>query len=98
MQSGVSQRAITRRPRTEALTMSDLDWKPDILGPGYSQAILDLGADPDGEGTIEAVLIRRDQQPGDTAPGAGQRGVVLYVPGFTDHFFRTQLPDFFAQQ
>src|SRR5260370_29805536 len=98
MQSGVTRRAITWRPRTEALTMSDLDWKPDILGPGYSQAILDLGADPDGEGTIEAVLIRRDQQPGDTAPGAGPRRVVLYVHGVTDHFLQTELPDFFAQQ
>lgn len=72
--------------------MGELDWKPDILGAGYSQAVLDLGPDPDGEGTAEAVLVRREPQPGDQAA----RGVVLYVPGFTDYFFQTALADFFA--
>jgi alpha-beta hydrolase superfamily lysophospholipase len=74
--------------------MSDLDWKPDILGPGYAQAVLDLGADPDGEGTAEAVLIRRDPQPADPPPS----GAVLYIHGFTDYFFQTALADFFAQR
>jgi alpha-beta hydrolase superfamily lysophospholipase len=75
--------------------MSDLDWKPDILGPGYSQLVLDLGTDPDGEGTIEAVLVRRDQAPGEAESG---KGVVLYVHGFTDYFFQVDLADFFAQR
>jgi alpha-beta hydrolase superfamily lysophospholipase len=74
--------------------MSDVDWKPDILGPGYAQAVLDLGTDPDGEGTAEAVLVRRDPQPDDPRPG----GVVLYVHGFTDYFFQTALADFFARR
>ena len=74
--------------------MSDLDWKPDILGAGYAQAVLDLGADPDGEGTAEAVLIRRDPQPADPPPS----GAVLYIHGFTDYFFQTALADFFAQR
>jgi alpha-beta hydrolase superfamily lysophospholipase len=74
--------------------MSDLDWKPDILGPGYGQVVLDLGADPDGEGTAEAVLVRRDPQPADPPPD----GVVMYVHGFTDYFFQTALADFFAQR
>ena len=78
--------------------MSDLDWKPDILGPGYSQVVLDLGADPDGEAAIEAVLVRRDQRPGEAAPGKDPGGVVLYVHGFTDYFFQTELADFFAQR
>jgi alpha-beta hydrolase superfamily lysophospholipase len=75
--------------------MSDLDWKPDILGAGYSQLVLGLGADPDGEGTIEAVLVRRDQAPGEAG---NDKGVVLYVHGFTDYFFQVDLADFFAQR
>lgn len=71
--------------------MSDLEWKPDILGPGYSQHVFDLGADPDGEGEIEAVLVRRDPRPDDAA-----RGAVLYIHGFSDYFFQTELADFFA--
>jgi alpha-beta hydrolase superfamily lysophospholipase len=75
--------------------MSDLDWKPDILGAGYSQLVLDLGTDPDGEGTVEAVLVRRDQAPGEAG---GDKGVVLYVHGFTDYFFQVDLADFFSQR
>jgi alpha-beta hydrolase superfamily lysophospholipase len=72
--------------------MSDLDWKPDILGPGYRQHVIDLGADPDGEGAVEAVLVRREPRPGDGDP----RGAVLYTHGFSDYFFQTGLADFFA--
>jgi alpha-beta hydrolase superfamily lysophospholipase len=71
--------------------MNEREWKPDPLGPGYRQHIIDLGTDPDGEGTVEAVLVRREPQAAETA-----RGAVLYVHGFTDYFFQTQLADFFA--
>ena len=71
--------------------MSDSEWKPDILGAGYVQHVLDLGDDPDGEGTVEAVLVRREPRPGEDA-----RGVVLYVHGFTDYFFQVELADFLA--
>jgi alpha-beta hydrolase superfamily lysophospholipase len=71
--------------------MSDGDWKPDILGAGYVQQVLDLGDDPDGEGTVEAVLVRREPRPGEEA-----RGVALYVHGFTDYFFQAGLADFLA--
>jgi alpha-beta hydrolase superfamily lysophospholipase len=73
--------------------MSDSDWKPDILGAGYVQQVLDLGDDPDGEGTVEAVIVKREPQPGE-----GARGVVLYVHGFTDYFFQVALADFLAAQ
>jgi alpha-beta hydrolase superfamily lysophospholipase len=85
--------------------MADVDWKPDILGSGYSQSVLDLGPDPDGEGTVEAVLVRREPSTGEVRPeevGQGDlppaqaRGVVLYVHGFTDYFFQQELADFFA--
>lgn len=71
--------------------MGDSEWKPDILGDGYAQTVLGLGADPDGEGLIEAVLVRREPRDGEVAQGA-----VLYVHGFTDYFFQTALADFFA--
>jgi alpha-beta hydrolase superfamily lysophospholipase len=73
--------------------MGDIQWKPDILGDGYTQAVLDLGADPDGEGQIDAVLVRRESRDGEAVQGA-----VLYVHGFSDYFFQTALADFFAQR
>jgi alpha-beta hydrolase superfamily lysophospholipase len=71
--------------------MHSPDWRPDLLGPGYRQHVLELGADPDGQGLIAAVLVRRE-------PCAGEdtRGAVLYLPGFSDYFFQTALADFFA--
>lgn len=71
----------------------DIAWGPDILGQGYSQHVLDLGADPDGEGDVAAVLVRRDRRPAESSHGA-----VLYVHGFSDYFFQTELADFFADR
>jgi alpha-beta hydrolase superfamily lysophospholipase len=73
--------------------MPDTDWQPDILGAGYSRHELELGTDPDGEGSIAAVLVRREQQPDEVAHGA-----VLYVHGFSDYFFQTELADAFARR
>ena len=64
--------------------MADIQWQPDILGDGYTQTVLELGTDPDGEGQIAAVLVRRDPRDGEVAEGA-----VLYVHGFSDYFFQT---------
>jgi alpha-beta hydrolase superfamily lysophospholipase len=98
-------RPPAQRRQTEELSMADLDWRPDILGDGYSQAVLDLGTDPDGEGSVEAVLVRREPGAGDAVDedpagqdpaGDGAVGVVLYVCGFTDYFFQRELADFFA--
>jgi alpha-beta hydrolase superfamily lysophospholipase len=75
--------AISRHP----------DWQPDILGAGYQQQVLELGADPDGEGSIAAVLVRREPPPGQVV-----RGAVIYVHGFSDYFFQTALADFFAER
>jgi alpha-beta hydrolase superfamily lysophospholipase len=66
--------------------MSDIKWKPDILGPGYEQHVLDLGTDPDGEGTIEAVLVRRTAQPD-----------ITIQPGIAVHPEDTAQPDDTAQ-
>src|SRR6266567_1685397 len=73
--------------------MLDSQWRPDILGDGYTQQVLELGTDPDGEGRIAAVLVRREPRTAEAA-----RGVVLYVHGFSDYFFQTALADFFAER
>ncbi|VEG53837.1 lysophospholipase [Mycolicibacterium aurum] len=64
-------------------------WDPDVL-PGYWQRTFALGPDPDGEGELEATLVRR----GAADPSA--RHAVLMVHGFTDYFFNTELADHFA--
>lgn len=74
-------------------TEHDVAWQPDILGEGYVQQVIDLGADPDGEGDIAAVLVRRDRRATEASHGA-----VLYVHGFSDYFFQTELADFFADR
>ena len=71
--------------------MNASSWQPDLLGEGYRQHVLELGTDPDGEGSIAAVLVRREPREGEVAHGA-----VLYVHGFSDYFFQTALADFFA--
>ncbi len=70
---------------------ADLEWKPDLLGEGYRRLDLGLGTDPDGEGEISAVVVRRD-----TRAEEDVRGVMLYVHGFSDYFFQTELADFAA--
>jgi alpha-beta hydrolase superfamily lysophospholipase len=70
-----------------------MSWQPDVLGPGYDQQVLKLGPDPDGEGEAAAVLVRRTTGPSETV-----RGAVLYVHGFADYFFQTDLADFFAER
>lgn len=68
-------------------------WEPDRLGDGYEQLTFDLGPDPDGEGDARAVLVRRTVREGEQVTGA-----VLYVHGFSDYFFQTDLADFFAER
>jgi alpha-beta hydrolase superfamily lysophospholipase len=69
---------------------ADVDWVDDVL-PGYEQATLAMGADPDGEGDLFATLVRRADP---TPSGAA----VLAVHGFTDYFFNTELVDHFASR
>ena len=68
-------------------------WQPDMLGAAYQQLTLDLGTDPDGEGGIAAVVVRRTPAVGEQVSGA-----VLYLHGFSDYFFQTDLADFFADR
>ena len=73
--------------------MDALSWQPDLLGEGYRQHVLELGTDPDGEGSIAAALVRRELRAGEVPSGA-----VLYVHGFSDYFFQTALADFLAER
>ena len=65
-------------------------WTADIL-PGFQQATLPLGEDPDGEGPLVATLVRRAD------PARAQRAL-LSVHGFTDYFFHTELADHLAER
>ncbi len=67
------------------------DWIPDELGEGYEQHTIALGSDPDGEGQVEATLVRR-------VPGEAYDAAVLYVHGFSDYFFQRELAEFFAER
>jgi alpha-beta hydrolase superfamily lysophospholipase len=67
-----------------------LEWQPDPL-EGYQQVVFELGRDPDGQGDVAAVLVRRQPRDGETV-----RGAVLYVHGFSDYFFQSELAEFFA--
>lgn len=67
------------------------EWIPDELGDGYEQRTIPLGADPDGEGTIDATLVR-------SAAPSTVDAAVLYVHGFSDYFFQTELADFFTER
>ncbi len=66
-------------------------WTTDELGAGYEQQTIPLGVDPDGEGSIDATLVRR------TAPETVD-AAVLYVHGFSDYFFQAEMADFFTER
>ncbi|MEC5200459.1 alpha-beta hydrolase superfamily lysophospholipase [Arthrobacter sp. PL16] len=59
-------------------------YREDILGSGYEARTLPLQSDDEGEAV--ATLVRR------RVPGGSQRAV-LYVHGFVDYFFQTNLAD-----
>lgn len=67
------------------------EWIEDILGDPYERRTIELGEDPDGEGRIVATLVRRRSEGEPT-------GAVIYVHGFTDYFFHTELAEFFADR
>lgn len=68
------------------------EWRPDEFLDRFQVLTIPLGDDPDGEGRIDATLIRAPG--GDNAPN----GAVLYVHGFTDYFFQEELAAFFTDR
>jgi len=63
------------------------DPKPDILGTGYQAMTLDLA--DDDEGPVQSTLVR-------FRASAATSRAVLYVHGFADYFFQTELAEFHA--
>jgi alpha-beta hydrolase superfamily lysophospholipase len=55
--------------------------------------VIELGDDPDGEGAVRAVLVRREPRADEIV-----NAVVLYTHGFSDYFFQADLADFFAER
>ncbi|MGP3534506.1 alpha/beta hydrolase [Microbacterium sp. RD1] len=70
------------------------EWGPDILGPGFSQRTLPLGRDDGGE--IVATLVRSVPHPAARLFGAFRDVDVLYVHGWSDYFFQTELARFWT--
>ncbi|MBJ8344933.1 alpha/beta hydrolase [Antrihabitans sp. YC2-6] len=61
-----------------------------MLGPAYERLTIPLGTDPDGEGAIEATLIRHRGER--TTPATAS---VLYVHGRSDYFFQKHVAEHF---
>ena len=69
-------------------------WVPDVLGAGFEQLTLELGSDE--EGPVVATLVRHlaPLVPGWTGPLRNTD--VLYVHGWSDYFFQTELARFWT--
>ena len=68
-------------------------WLPDVLGAGYERLTLPLA--DDDEGPVVATLVRR--VPDATTEQVPDAGIdVLYVHGWSDYFFQTELADFWT--
>ncbi|WP_353808495.1 alpha/beta hydrolase [Agromyces sp. SYSU T00194] len=74
---------------------SEPDWQPDVLGERYEQLTLPLAEDDEGE--VVATLVRhRPRFRWRLTPGAAADCDVLYVHGWSDYFFQTELAEFWA--
>lgn len=66
-------------------------FNPDNLGAGYTQHVIELGEDPDGEGPVRAILVR--YQPPSSESGFGERPAALWIHGMSDYFFQTHVAE-----
>ncbi|OYC95927.1 alpha/beta hydrolase [Microbacterium sp. Yaish 1] len=74
----------------------DVTWGPDLLGPGFEQTTLPLGSDDEGD--VVATLVRAMPHPGLRLFGAWRDIDVLYVHGWSDYFFQTDLARIFTDR
>ena len=72
-------------------------WAPDILGAGFERLTLPLGADDDGAELV-ATLVRSIPHPFARLSGALRDVDVLYVHGWSDYFFQTELARFWTER
>ena len=70
------------------------EWTSDVLGDDYQRTTIPLGTDPDGEGRIEATLVR--YRPASSPPPSA--GPVLYIHGRSDYFFQRHVAEYFAER
>jgi alpha-beta hydrolase superfamily lysophospholipase len=69
------------------------DWEPDVLGAGYERRTLALPDDDEGE--VVATLVRHAPAP---AGGLRPARAVLYLHGWSDYFFQTELAELWTAQ
>ncbi|NYE94392.1 alpha-beta hydrolase superfamily lysophospholipase [Psychromicrobium silvestre] len=96
---------------TTAETSTRARWEQDYLGPEYQKQTLDLGTDE--EGAVVATLIRHRRGRSRLMPDRSwwqrvvelkgpeprvPREVVLYLHGWADYFFQTELAEFFTNR
>ncbi|MBS3182641.1 alpha/beta hydrolase [Leucobacter manosquensis] len=83
-------------------TREPLSWRPDILGPGFEAAELDLGADD--EGPLVATLVRCLPDDRSLLDRVLHRTRVLedvdvlYVHGWSDYFFQRTMARFWTDR
>ena len=70
------------------MTTSSSTYQPDILGAGYEQMTLNFP--DDYEGKVTATLVRKKA-------AQKTRKAVLYIHGFIDYFFQTEMAEQFNQ-
>jgi alpha-beta hydrolase superfamily lysophospholipase len=73
-----------------------MDWQPDILGPPFEQLTLPLG--DDDEGPVVATLVRSRPPLAARVLGPLADVDVLYVHGWSDYFFQTELARFWTSR
>ncbi|GAB3085851.1 alpha/beta hydrolase [Corynebacterium aquatimens] len=71
-------------------------WHPDELGDGFEYTTIPLGTDPDGEGTVETVLVRAVPGPGHSIDPA--KPALLWVHGMSDYFFQDHVARHYLEQ
>ncbi|ARU50808.1 alpha/beta hydrolase [Cellulosimicrobium cellulans] len=68
--------------------MTATAWRPDVLGAGYEQRTVEL--EPDDEGDVVVTVVRFAP---DTEEPIRPARAVLYVHGWSDYFFQTELAE-----
>lgn len=73
-------------------------WRPDLLGPDFQHAIIDLGTDPEGQGTVLATVVRYLPHPNSAPRSFFHRPALLWVHGLDDYFFHEHVARYFHER
>ena len=68
-------------------TIPTPEWTPGLLGDEFPETVVDLGRDPDGEGTVVATVVKY-APPGADSADFTRRPAVLWIHGMSDYFFQ----------